>query len=236
MLKYAIQCDRLRKDHEGDLVWHTMMKCAERIYLAEFLDECNPEDPHFEGESPRQVFDEMSDVAFYRVIWMGEPVYFYQTAGFEFFFTVNGDVPAYAESIPMHHAEFMRYGTADRGLLMPANSPLLNNSFGFETRAMVISNNLEIIQSGIGDERMRVLDRGVPVAGLKIAGNLIVEAQIADYAEHSPVLMIAKAQIEEFLQDAVHFSEAVPSSIKNKFEANLTEKENKTSIEPSFDF
>ena len=235
MLKYSIQCDKLRQSPEGDLVWHTMMNGAERIYLSEFLDECDPEDTHFEGEDPRQVFSEMSDVAFYRVIWMGNPVYFYQTSGFEFFFTIDGEQPSYCEPMPMHHPEFMRYGLAEKGLLMSSNSPLLNNSFGFETTSMEFSPGIEIIQSENGLERIRVIESGIPVAGLLLNGNLVVEAQVASYMESNSPLYEAKEKIEEFIQEPLQFSPNIAPETIAWFSANLTTKSAEPNMGSSFE-
>lgn len=106
--QYAIQCDRLQMKVEyGREIWNSLIASATRIQPAEFVAACDLDGLLDEEETLEDYVASDPDWACYRSDTAQGQVYMLQTAGFEFFFTPDGLVPAYdPHAIMESHDEY----------------------------------------------------------------------------------------------------------------------------------
>lgn len=171
--QFAITCDRLQlRIENGKDIWATLMAKSQRISPSELKAHCDLVE-HFEEDNAYEQFEmEDSQTGCYRTETPAGPVYFIQTAGFEYFFTADGSVPAHFEELSEIVHESARNNCEGR-LILPANNALANGSFGYESEPIMIAKDLEMIK-GI-DTRYRLLtDSGEVIAGALVQNNKVV--------------------------------------------------------------
>lgn len=82
--KFIGSCDRIRQDHTGEKWWQSIMKKRKKISESEFLKNINPSDVLDPDEGWQQYIKEQQKQDKVEFFKSGN-TYFYQTAGFEFF-------------------------------------------------------------------------------------------------------------------------------------------------------
>lgn len=171
-LEFATMCDRLQMRVEnGKDIWATLMHKAQKIDPAELKDRCDLEE-HFEDDSAYEHFVRVDPhTSSFRVDLPDGPVYFIQTSGFEYFFTQDGVIPSYYENLHEIVHEAARNNCEGR-LILPPNSALSGGSFGFESEAIAIEPDLQMIK-GI-DTRYRLMKDGEAIAGALVQDNKVV--------------------------------------------------------------
>lgn len=83
--KFLGSCDRIRRTSDGETWWHKTMANKKQISEKEFLQHANPNDILDEDETWEQYKTDMKrqdEVKYYKT---NNNVYFFQTAGFEYF-------------------------------------------------------------------------------------------------------------------------------------------------------
>ncbi|WP_274644794.1 GNAT family N-acetyltransferase [Pseudomonas serbica] len=169
-LQYALSCDRLRVNDDGDQVWHTLMAKAERITFEELSEACELSSLLEDGETLDDYISVDDWAGAYKVETDAEPVVFLQRAGFELFFTHDGQAPTYVEPLDRFAYEHMMENGAARVLLKP-NDARIGGSFGFEGELVEIDYDLDCV---MGDRpRFRLYRDGEVVAGLRIDNGVV---------------------------------------------------------------
>lgn len=169
---YAIQCDKLQKrSQDGPQIWATLMSNAQRIPLDEFAENCDLSSLLEEGESLDDFISSDECSGAYRVEVGHQTTYFLQTSGFEFFFTEDGVIPSYAEPFPKDWDECISSALAR--LLLPANHPLLQGTWGLETDEGQNEEGFRVITSDNGSVRYQILEADRIVAGIRIEADEI---------------------------------------------------------------
>lgn len=164
---YAIQCDKLQqRTQDGPLIWATLMNNAQRIPLDEFADACDLSSLLEEGETLDDFISSDECSGAYRAEVGHQTTYFLQTSGFEFFFTEGGAIPSCTEPFPRDWDEYISSALAR--LLLPANHPLLQGTWGLERDEGQNEEGFRAIRSGNGSVRYQLLEADRIVAGIRI--------------------------------------------------------------------
>ncbi|WP_241032708.1 hypothetical protein ACOK4R_35505 (plasmid) [Pseudomonas fluorescens] len=172
--QYAIQCDRLQqRTADGPQIWATLMHNAQRVPLEEFEDACDLSGLLEEGESLDDFTCSDPGTGAYRVEVGSECAYFIQTSGFEFFFTPDGVVPSFIEQYPPDWDEYRSSALAR--LLLPANHPLLQGSWGLEGDEGLNDEGLQVIRSESGSVRYQIHQGDRAVAGIRVDADEVSE-------------------------------------------------------------
>lgn len=171
--QFAITCDRLQlRVENGKDIWATLMAKSQRVSPSELISQCDLVEHFEEDDAYAQIEREDPQAGCYRVDLPDGPVYFIQTAGFEYFFTQDGSVPTYHEQLSEIVHESARNNCEGR-LILPANCALANGSFGYESEPIAIAEDLEMIK-GV-DTRYRLLSKkGEVMAGALVQNNKVV--------------------------------------------------------------
>ena len=178
-LQYALSCDRLRVNDEGDLIWHTLMEKAERITFEEFEDVCDLGGLLDEGETLGEYVSIDDWAGAYKVETDGEPVVFMQRAGFEFFFTHDGLPPTYVEELDPLANEVMIENGVGKVLLKP-NDARIGGAYGFEGELEYLDHDMDCVISQC--PRFRLYRDERVVAGLRIENGVVDSMYVArDY-------------------------------------------------------
>lgn len=175
--RYAIQCDKLQRLDQGELIWATLMNKAERIALDEFEDACDLSGLLEEGETLEDFIGSDEYSGAYRVRLGSQTTYFIQTSGFEFFFTESGEIPSCVE--PTLKDWFEYRSSALARLLLPANHPLIQGAWGFESDEGVNEHGLKVISSDAGTIRYQVMEGDRAVGGARIEHGEITDIYTA---------------------------------------------------------
>ncbi|WP_410950788.1 hypothetical protein [Pseudomonas sp. S1(2024)] len=202
--QYAIQCDRLQmKVEHGREIWNSLIASATRIQPAEFVAACDLDGLLDEEETLEDYVASDPDWACYRCDTAQGQVYMLQTAGFEFFFTPDGLVPAYdPHAIMESHDEYGHSALAR--LLFHSNHPLLQNAYGFECDAVEIEEDFTVIRgTGI---RFQILEDGHPVAGMHVLGNQIQDIYVSRARRREGLATEIVARAEAFMGRLEHSS------------------------------
>lgn len=202
--QYAIQCDRLQiKVEHGQEIWNSLIAGAIRIQPEEFQAACNLDGLLDEDETLEDYVASDPDWACYRSETTQGQVYILQTAGFEFFFTPDGSVPAYdPQAITESHDEYCHSALAR--LLFHSNHPLLKNAYGFESAEVEIEEDFTVIR-GAG-VRFQILEDGHPVAGMHVLGNKIQDIYVSRARRREGLATEIVARAEAFMGPLEHSS------------------------------
>lgn len=200
--QYAIQCDRLQMNVEhGREIWNSLIASATRIQPAEFVAACDLEGLLDEEETLEDYVASDPDWACYRCETAQGQVYMLQTAGFEFFFTPDGAVPAYdPQAVTESHDEYGHSALAR--LLFRSNHPLLQNAYGFEGAEVEIEEDFTVIR-GVGI-RFQILEDGHPVAGMHVLGSQIQDIYVARSRRREGLATEIVARAEAFMGQLEH--------------------------------
>lgn len=165
--QYAIQCDKLQqRTSNGPQIWATLMNNAHRISIDEFEEACDLSGLLDEGETLDEFTSSDEGSGAYRVEAGPQTYYFLQTSGFEFFFTQGGVTPTFVEPFPRDWHEYN--SSAQARLLLPANHPLLQGTWGIERDDGPNEEDFNVIISGNGSVRYQLLDGNRVVAGIRV--------------------------------------------------------------------
>ena len=176
-LQYALSCNRLRVNDEGDQVWHSLVAKAERIHFDEFSEVCDLGGLLEDGETLDDYISVDPWAGAYKVETDAEPVVFMQRAGFEFFFTHDGLPPTYVEPLDRLAHELMIDNGAARVLLKP-NDARISGAYGYEGEVVEIAYDLDMIRAD--SPRFRLYQDGQVVAGLRIEDGVIDQIYVAN--------------------------------------------------------
>lgn len=176
-LRYALSCNRLRVNDEGDQVWHSLVAKAERIQFDEFAAVCDLSGLLEEGETLDDYICVDEWAGAYKVETDAEPIAFIQRAGFEFFFTHDGLPPTFTEPFDRLAHELMIDNGAARVLLKP-NDARIGGAYGYEGEAVEIDYDLDMIMAEC--PRFRLYRDGEVVAGLRIENGVIDQIYVAN--------------------------------------------------------
>ncbi|AXH60105.1 hypothetical protein [Pseudomonas amygdali] len=142
------------------------MNNAQRISLDEFADACDLSSLLDEDETLDDFISSDECSGAYRVEVGQQVTYFLQTSGFEFFFTEDGAIPSYTEPFPRNWDECISSALAR--LLLPANHPLLQGTWGLEHDEGQTEEGFHAISSENGSMRYQILEADRIVAGIRI--------------------------------------------------------------------
>lgn len=176
-LQYALSCNRLRVNDEGDQIWQSLVAKAERIQFDEFSEFCDLSGLLEDGETLDDYISVDPWAGAYKVETDDEPVVFIQRAGFEFFFTHDGLPPTYVEPLDRLAHELMIDNGAARVLLKP-NDARISGAYGYEGEVVEIAYDLDMIMAD--SPRFRLYQDGQVVAGLRIEDGVIDQIYVAN--------------------------------------------------------
>ena len=84
--KYIGQCDRIRKNPDGERFWRYVMGHAVPVSQEEFLNQCDISPLLDENETVEQFLSDYRTVGYYKANYNNTGYYWFGTRGFEFFF------------------------------------------------------------------------------------------------------------------------------------------------------
>lgn len=178
---FSIQGSKLLSLESGDKIYAKLMADAVLISNSDFLESCSMEGFLDDGES---FSDFIASDSSSRCFCSGEgddSVYFIQTCGHEFFFTMGGDIPTKFDEIPYIFDELSSDSMAM--YLLSENSALSNGRLLNESEPEWIDKDFQFID---GDRpRFRLFLDGNPCAGIGVIDGVVDGIYVARDARRS---------------------------------------------------
>lgn len=177
LMKYAIASNALCINNpDGQRVLEAIFDNARRVDPLKLIENCDLQTLLDEGESYEDFVGSDDCAGCYETILPGLHTYFIQTSGFEFFFTMDGQVPnCVFERNPVF--DFVARNPMAT-LLLPTNHPLCAGKYGYEQSGELLSEELEMIEGN--SVRFRLYKDGIAIAGLAVKNNTVDSIYVID--------------------------------------------------------